>query len=73
VSWVNNDNVHQSPEVVSCNKDIHLSLGVAKEKVGGLPLNTCSTFQNNSCDSILKCVVGCYMFTLTGASKQMAM
>ncbi len=41
-SWLNNDNVHQSLEVVYDNKDIHVLLGVVKEKVGNLPLNMCS-------------------------------
>jgi hypothetical protein len=68
---VNNNNVHQGLEVISNDKDIHSSLGVAREKVGDLPLNMCSTFQNNSCDSIPKHIVGCYTFTLAGAPKQM--
>jgi hypothetical protein len=71
VSWVNNDNVHQSPEAISCDKNIHLSLGVAKEKVKDLPLNMCSVLQNNNYDSILKCVVDCCIFTPIGALKQM--
>jgi hypothetical protein len=58
VSRVSNDNVHQSLEVVFGDKDIHLLLGVAKEKVGDLPLNMCSTLQNNSCNNIPKCVMG---------------
>jgi hypothetical protein len=70
-SWVNNDNVHQSLEAISSDKDIHLSLGVAKEKVEDLPLNMCSIFQRNSYDNILKYVVGCCTFIPTGAPKQM--
>jgi hypothetical protein len=34
-----------------------------------LPLNMCSTFQNNSYNSILKCIMGYYTFTPIGASK----
>jgi hypothetical protein len=34
-------------------------------------LNTCSTLQSNSCNDILKCVMGCCMFTPIRASKQM--
>jgi hypothetical protein len=69
--WVNNDNVHQSLKIVFSDKDIHSSLGVVKEKVEDLPLNMCSTFQNNSCKNISKCIVGCYMFIPSWASKQM--
>ncbi len=71
VNWVNNDNVHQSMETISNNKNIHLSSDVAKEKVGDLLLNTCFTLQNNSCNNIPKCVVGYCMLTPIGASKQM--
>jgi hypothetical protein len=55
VSWVNNDNVHQSSEVVFGDKDIHLLLGVAKEKVGDFPLNMCSTLQSNNCEYVEVC------------------
>jgi hypothetical protein len=49
---VSNDNIHQGLKVVSNDKDIHLLLGVVKEKVGDLLLNMCFTFQNNNCDNI---------------------
>jgi hypothetical protein len=65
VSRVSNDNVHQSLEVVFGDKEIHSLLGVAKEKVGNLPLNMCSTLQNNSCNNIPKCVMGYCIFILT--------
>jgi len=58
VNWVNNDNVHQSIKVVSSNKIIHSLSSMAREKVEDLLLHMCSTFQNNSCNNILKCVVG---------------
>jgi hypothetical protein len=70
-NWVNNDNIHQSSKIVSGDKDIHLSLGVAREKVGDLHLNMCSTFQSNNYNNISKCVMGYHMFTPTRASKQM--
>jgi hypothetical protein len=54
-------------EVVFGNKNIHLSLDVAREKVGDLPLNMCSVFQSNSYNNTLKCVVRCYTFTPIGA------
>jgi hypothetical protein len=57
-SRVNNDDVHQSSEAISDDKDIHLSSNVVKEKVGGLPLNMCSILQNNNCDNILNCIMG---------------
>jgi hypothetical protein len=41
---VNNDDIHQGLEVISNDKDIHLSLGVVSKKVGDLPLNMCPTF-----------------------------
>ncbi len=41
-SWINNDNVHQHPEIIFGDKDIHSSLGVAREKVRDLPLNMCA-------------------------------
>jgi hypothetical protein len=50
---------------------IHSLLGVAREKVRNFPLNMCSILQNNSYNSIPKCIVGCYMFTFTRALKQM--
>jgi len=62
VNWVNNDDVHQALEVVYGDKDIHSSLGVAKENVRNPLLNMCSTFQSNNYDNILKCIVGCCMF-----------
>jgi hypothetical protein len=65
-SWVNNDNIHQSPEAISSDKDIHSLLGVAKEKVEDLPLNMCSTFQSNSCENISKFVAGCCTFIPIG-------
>ncbi len=52
VNKVNNDDVHLGLEVVSSDKDIHLSLGVAKEKMGDFPLNMCFIVQNNSYDNI---------------------
>jgi hypothetical protein len=58
-------------EVVSSNKNIHSLSDVVREKVGDLLLNMCSILQNNKCNSIPKCVVSCYTFILTGASKQM--
>ncbi len=70
-SWTNNDNIHQSSEAIFSDKDIHSLLGVTKKKVGNLPLNMCSTLQNNSCDNIPKCVAGYYMFTLAKTPKQM--
>jgi len=70
VNYVNNDNVHQALEVVYGDKDIHSSLGVAKEKVGNPLLNMCSTFQSNNYDNILKCIVGCCMFILARHSNK---
>ncbi len=66
---VNNDNIHQSSKVVFGDKDIHSLLGVAKEKVGDLPLNMCSIFQNNNWNNILKCVVGYCTFTPAKGTK----
>jgi hypothetical protein len=66
-SWVNNDDIHQGPKDVFSDKDIHLSSSVVREKVGDLLLNMCSTFQNNSSNSISNCIVGYYMFTPIGA------
>jgi len=71
VSWISNHDVHQGPKVVSNDKDIHSSSGVMREKVGNLPLNMWSTFKNNSCNSIPKCIMGHCMFTLVKAPKQM--
>jgi hypothetical protein len=58
-------------EIVSNDKDMHLLLGVAREKVGNLPLNMCYTFENNNCNNISKCIMGYYTFTPTRALKQM--
>jgi len=69
-SRVNNDDVQQGLKTFSDDKDIHSSLGVAKETVKDL-LNMFSTLQNNSCNNISKCILGYYMFTLTMAPKQM--
>jgi hypothetical protein len=71
-SQVNNDNVHQSLEVVYSDNDIQSTSNVAREKVGDLPLNMCSIFQNNSCNNISKCIMNYYMFTLARALKQMS-
>ncbi len=38
-SRVNNDNINRGLKVVSSDKDIHLTLGVMREKVGNLSLN----------------------------------
>jgi len=46
-------------------------MNVVKEKVGNLLLNMCFALQKNSCNSIPKCVMGCYMLTSTWALKQM--
>jgi len=71
VNWINNDDVHQSSKVISKDKDIHLLSSVAKEKVGHLLLNMCSIPPSNSYESILKCIMGYYMFIPTKALKQM--
>jgi hypothetical protein len=70
-NWVSNDDIHQGSEAIFGDKDIHSSLGVMKKKVGDILLNMCSTFQNNSWDYILKCIMAYYMFIPAGASKQM--
>jgi hypothetical protein len=70
VSQIINDDVHQGPKAISGDKDIHSSLGVAREKVGDF-VNMCSILQSNTCDSILKCIMGYYMFIPIGAPKQM--
>jgi len=69
VSQVNNDNIHQGLEVISGNKNIHLSSGVTKENLGNLSLNMCHS-PNNSHNNILKCIMGHCMFTPTRALKQ---
>jgi hypothetical protein len=58
-------------EVVFNNKNIHSSTSVAREKVGDLLLNMCSTLQNNNSNNIPKCIMGYYTFIPTGALKQM--
>jgi hypothetical protein len=64
-SQVSNDDIHRGPKAVFDDKDIHLSSNV----VGNLPLNMCSTLQNNNCDNISKCIVVYYAFTPTRALK----
>jgi hypothetical protein len=71
VNRVNKHDVYQGAEVVYDDKDIHPSSSVVKEKVGDLPLNMCSILQNNSCNSILKCIMGYCMFIPTKTLKQM--
>jgi hypothetical protein len=68
-NWVNNDDVHQGSEGIFGDKDIHSSLGITKKKVGNLPLDMCSTFQNNSWDCILKCIVDICSFPQGHQSK----
>jgi hypothetical protein len=41
------------------------------ENVGNLFLYMCSTFQNNSCNGILKSIMGCNVFIPAWALKQM--
>jgi hypothetical protein len=69
LNWVSNNNVHQGVEGVFDDKDIHSLFSVTKQKVGDLPLNTCSIFQNNSYNNILKCIMGYCMFIPTRALK----
>jgi hypothetical protein len=57
-SQANNDNVHQGSNAISDDKNIHLFYGVMREKVGNLAFNMCSTFYNNNCNNILKCIMG---------------
>jgi hypothetical protein len=64
----NQQYLHQGPEAIFDDKDIHSSLGVARENVGDL-MNMCSIFQNNSYDSIPKGIVGCYIFIPIRAPK----
>jgi hypothetical protein len=71
-SRVNNDDVHQGPKTIVGDKDIHSSSSVVKEKVGDLPLNMCSTLQNNSYDSISNCIMSYYTIIPIRASKQMS-
>jgi len=54
VNQINNENVHQNAKASFGNKNIHLSSGVVREKVGNLFLNMCSTFQSNSYNGISK-------------------
>ncbi len=56
--------------VVYDDKDIHSLSSVMREKVRDLPLNMCFTLQDNSCNNILKCTMGCCMLTLARALKQ---
>ncbi len=70
-SQINHDDVHKGLEIVFGDKDIHSSSAIAREKVGNLLLNMCSTLQSNSYDSILKCIMGCCVFILARALKQM--
>jgi hypothetical protein len=70
-SWISNNNVHQSLEAISSDKNIHFLFDVAREKMGDLPLSIWFILQSNSCNSIPKCVMGCCMLTLVGALKQM--
>jgi hypothetical protein len=42
VSWVSNDDIHQSSDVISNDKNIQLLSYVVREKVGDLPTNMCS-------------------------------
>jgi len=72
VSQVNNDDIRQRSEVVYDTKNIHSSLGVVREKVGDLFFNMSSILQNNSCNNILKYIVGYYTFILVGTLKQMS-
>ncbi len=71
VSQVSNDNFHQNLKTISSDNNMHLSLNMMKEKVGDLLLNMHFALQSSSCNSILKCVMGYYMFTTTRAPKQM--
>ncbi len=71
VSQVNNDEVYQNTKINSSNKNIHSLSSVSKEKVGDLPLNMCSTFQNNSCNNISKCIMGYCTLTPIATLKQM--
>jgi hypothetical protein len=70
-SWVSNEDIHQGPKTIFDVKDIHL-LGVTRKKVKNVSVNMCFTFQNNRCNNISKCNMGCcYMFIPIGTKKQM--
>jgi hypothetical protein len=52
------------------DKDIYSLLSLAKEKVGGLLVNTCSTLQSNNYNSIPKHIMGYCMFILAKGTKK---
>lgn len=53
------------------NKNINLPPNVVGEKVENIFSYMCCIFQNNSCDGIPKSIMGCNVFTLARALKQM--
>jgi len=58
-----------SIKVQKSYKDIHSLLGVAKEKVGNLLLNMCSTLQSDNYNVYLENVSWVDMLILIGAPK----
>jgi len=71
MNHVNNDDIHQGPEAISSDNDIHLLSNRVREKVGDLSLNMCSTFQINNYDNIPKCIRGVLYVHSYRAPKQM--
>jgi len=70
-SWVSYDDIHQGSKVIFSDKDIHSSLGVAREKVGDFHW-ICVPFSKTIVATVSRNVswVVC-MFTLLKAPKQM--
>ncbi len=64
-SQINNDNIRQGPKIMYGDDNIHLSLFMAKEKVGNLSMYMSSTFQCHSYNGISKSIMGCNVLTPT--------
>jgi len=63
------DNVYKGSKIVRGDKNIDSLLNVVAKKVRTFCLYMCFTFQNNSCNFILKNIVTYNVFTFAWASK----
>jgi hypothetical protein len=58
----------QGPKIVFDDDNIHSSPCMAREKMGNLFLYMSSILQRNSCNDILKCIMGCSAIIPTQAA-----
>jgi hypothetical protein len=59
LGWISYDNIHWNSKAIFNDMNINSTSNVTKEKVKNFSLYMCFTFQNNSCNNILKNIMDC--------------